>query len=64
VVKELFAEQNQKSPLPFLVECEAGSLVSLEVGEKAIFSSVLNSLVREGVDILLIGDTLKIGKNI
>lgn len=64
VVQELFADQNQKAPLPFSVECEAGSTVSLEVGDKAVFSSVLNSLVREWVDILLIGDTLKIGKNI
>ena len=64
VVKELFAEQNQKSQLPFKIDCEVWATVSLEVGEKAIFSSVLNSLVREGVDVLLIGDTLKIGKNI
>lgn len=64
VVKELFAEQNQNSSLPFKVDCEVWATVSLEVGEKAIFSSVLNSLVREGVDVLLIGDTLKIGKNI
>lgn len=64
VVKELFAEQNQNSSLPFTIDCEVWATVSLEVGEKAIFSSVLNSLVREGVDVLLIGDTLKIGKNI
>lgn len=64
VVKELFAEQNQKSQLPFKIDCEVWATVSLEIGEKAIFSSVLNSLVREGVDVLLIGDTLKIGKNI
>lgn len=64
VVQELFSEQNQKAPLPFSIECKAGSTVSLEVGAKAIFSSVLNSLVREGVDVLLIGNTLSIGKNI
>ncbi len=64
VVKELFAEQNQKSQLPFKIDCEVWATVSLEVGEKAIFSSVLNSLVREGVDVLLIGNTIKIGKNI
>ena len=64
VVRALFEEQNRKSPLPFNVECETGSTVSLEVGEKAVLSSVINSLIKEGVDVFLIGDTLKIGKHI
>ena len=64
VVRTLFDEQNRKSPLPFNVECETGSTVSLEVGEKAVLSSVINSLIKEGVDVFLIGDTLKIGKHI
>ena len=64
VVRTLFEEQNRKSPLPFNIECETGSTVSLEVGEKAVLSSVINSLIKEGVDVFLIGDTLKIGKHI
>ena len=64
VVRILFEEQNRKSPLPFNIECETGSTVSLEVGEKAVLSSVINSLIKEGVDVFLIGDTLKIGKHI
>ena len=64
VVRTLFEEQNRKSPLPFNIECETGSTVSLEVGEKAVLSSVINSLIKEGVDVFLIGDTLKIGKYI
>ena len=64
VVRTLFEEQNRKSPLPFNVECETGSTVSLEVGEKAVLSSVINSIIKEGVDVFLIGDTLKIGKHI
>lgn len=64
VVRILFEEQNRKSPLPFNIECETGSTVSLEVGEKAVLSSVINSIIKEGVDVFLIGDTLKIGKHI
>ena len=64
VVRTLFEEQNRKSPLPFNIECETGSTVSLEVGEKAVLSSVINTLIKEGVDVFLIGDTLKIGKHI
>lgn len=64
VVRTLFEEQNRKSPLPFNIECETGSTVSLEVGEKAVLSSVINSIIKEGVDVFLIGDTLKIGKHI
>ena len=64
VIRTLFEEQNRKSPLPFNIECETGSTVSLEVGEKAVLSSVINSLIKEGVDVFLIGDTLKIGKHI
>lgn len=64
VVRILFEEQNRKSPLPFNIECETGSTGSLEVGEKAVLSSVINSIIKEGVDVFLIGDTLKIGKHI
>lgn len=64
VIRILFEEQNRKSPLPFNIECETGSTVSLEVGEKAVLSSVINSIIKEGVDVFLIGDTLKIGKYI
>jgi len=64
VVRILFEEQNRKSPLPFNIECETGSTVSLEVGEKSVLSSVINSIIKEGVDVFLIGDTLKIGKHI
>ena len=64
VVRTLFEEQNRKGPLPFNIECETGSTVSLEVGEKAVLSSVINSIIKEGVDVFLIGDTLKIGKHI
>ena len=64
VIRILFEEQNRKSPLPFNIECETGSTVSLEVGEKAVLSSVINSIIKEGVDVFLIGDTLKIGKHI
>ena len=64
VVRTLFEEQNRKSPLPFNIECETGSTVSLEVGEKSVLSSVINSIIKEGVDVFLIGDTLKIGKHI
>ena len=64
VVRTLFEEQNRKRPLPFNIECETGSTVSLEVGEKAVLSSVINSIIKEGVDVFLIGDTLKIGKHI
>ena len=64
VVRILFEEQNRKSPLPFNIECETGSTVSLEVGEKSVLSSVINSIIKEGVDVFLIGDTLKMGKHI